>query len=81
MLMFLTDNRLRMSRRNTTRLLLEKSTAPAPAVSSLDEAVKPKIEALTRDTDQALEQRFRKMSGVSNSMYNGIAYTSYISMV
>lgn len=70
-----------MTRRNTTRMLLERNAVPGPVTASLEEALKPKLDALNQENDQALEQRFRKMSGVSGVLNNtnivwlfGIAY-------
>lgn len=55
---------LRRSRRMTQRLI-NRVVSPQAATTTLEEAIKPALDKLASDVDDALNKRFRKLTHVS----------------
>lgn len=51
-----------------TRKLIERTASPQAEMTTLEEAVKPALDALAKNDDQELNKRLRKLSQVSNEI-------------
>jgi len=59
------DNPVRKSLRATTKKIMKNLSSPVTAVTTLEEALGPKLESLTNGNTDQIENQLRKLSGVS----------------